>query len=192
MAAELYTPLQLPCTSCKLTFNTIWSYHRHIYGGYYSSRTDTRCNCKYDHLEELKDLEELAISRIDKKYPYDTFIDLELLCTFGTNHIYNMPVIIDENDTSLTGTVMLYNDDLKHYPIISIKPNDLTLSTYIFEQLSQRQNDIYYICKNTDTVDLSRVKKMQIPIIPIEQQQEYVNSCGKLHAAFNLIIHGDM
>ena len=104
MAAE-YIPLQLPCTGCNLTFNTIWSYNRHIYGGYYSSRIDARCNCKYDHLEKLRDLEETAISRIDKNYSYDTFIDLGNICIFGTERIYGMPVIIDENDDKLSNSI---------------------------------------------------------------------------------------
>lgn len=187
--AELYTSITLPCTSCNLTFNNIHSYNRHIYGGYYSGRTNSICDCKYEHLEELHNLEEIAIERIDAIYQC-VYIDLEQLCTFGNERTPNIPVLIDEYDTCLTGTVMLYNDSLRDHPIISIKPNDLAINMYIFAQLSKRQSDIYYICKNTDGVDLSRIKKMQIPNMPRAQQQEYVNSCSKLYAAFNLIMHG--
>lgn len=186
--AELYTPLLLPCNGCKLTFNTIHSYHRHIYGGYYSCRASSICCDKYEHSAQLRELEEIAIERIDDVYPR-TYIDLELLCTFGTERTPNTTVLIDDNDTEFTGTVMLYNDSLRDHPIISIEPNDLVLSMYIFEQLSQRQNTIYYMCKNTDMVDLDRIKKIQISNMPRDQQQEYVNRCSKLHAAFNLIMN---
>ena len=192
MAAESYTPLQLPCTECKLTFNTLYSYNRHIYGGYYGGRISNKCSCKYEHLEQLVDLQETAIARIDEKYPDTLMIELGQICVFGNERTNNTIVLIDENDTCLTGTLMLYDDSMRDKPIISIKPNDEYLAMYLFEQLSQQQNAIYYICKNTDMVDLNRIKKMKITVMSITEQQEYINNCSKLHDAFNLIIHGEM
>ena len=174
MAAE-YTPLRLPCADCEITFNTISSYNRHL---------NDICPCVYNHLQPLLELEDIAISNIDEKYPSD-MIELGQICTFGNERINNTVVLIDKYN-GLTNTFILYSDNLNDTPVISIKPNDSVLPMYLFERLSAQQGHIY------DITDLNMIKKIEIPIIPIAQQQEYINSCSKLHMAFNLIIHGEM